>query len=106
MLAILVMAAITLTLRVLPFLLPEDHRILRYFSSNTPTLDALGPSLLGGLTAVTLIPDLTGASSISELAVYAASLIVTLAVLLKTRNIGIAIIIGVFVFAGLQVLFN
>jgi branched-subunit amino acid transport protein len=104
--AVLVMAAVTLTLRVLPFLLPRDHPILRYFSGSTPTLDALGPSLLGGLTAVTLIPDLASTTSLAETVVYGCGILATLAALVKSKNIGVATIAGVIVYAGLRALFG
>lgn len=104
MIAIGAMAVVTFTLRLLPFLLPDDHPILRYFSGQTPTLNALGPSLLGGLTAITLIPDLAATMSISAVAVYGLGLLATLATLIKTRNIGVATIAGVIVYAGLRAL--
>lgn len=106
MLAIVIMAVVTFSLRLLPFLLPEDSRVLRYFSGDSPALNVLGPALLGGLTVLTLLPDLALASSASDFAIYGFGLLATVAALLKTRNIGVATMIGVIVYAGLRGLFG
>ena len=102
-LAILAMAIVTWLLRALPFLVNRhkpgrEGQPLREIS---PVFAALGPSLLGAITIITLIPGIrqTFAAGWHGVFCYVAGIVSTLAFLRLTSNAGVAVIAGVGVYA-------
>ncbi|WP_082247654.1 AzlD domain-containing protein, partial [Bordetella bronchiseptica] len=62
--AVAAMAVITYLTRALPFMLSTRSRLLRRLSEEGSALAALGPSLLAGIAAAVIVPDLVGAQAV------------------------------------------
>lgn len=101
-LAVFAMALVTWLLRAIPFFVnhkkPGREGQLRDIS---PVFAALGPSLLGAITIITLIPGIRQALTTGhhETICYLTGIGCTLACLRLTRNAGVAVVAGVGMYA-------
>ncbi len=100
--AVLAMMALTYMSRALPFLLPEDHPILRWLTDKNSPLAALGPSLIAAIAGTVIVPDLLkaaqGNDSLADFSTYALGLAATVLTMKYSKNAGIAVIVGMIVF--------
>ena len=104
-LAVIAMAVITYLTRALPFLLSERNRWLRRLSQDGSALAALGPSLLAGIAAAVIVPDLIGAGTNgNQVAPYVGGLVVTAVATRLVKNTGIAVLLGMAGYGLLLVL--
>lgn len=93
--AVIAMAVITYLTRSLPFMLSERSRLLRHLSREGSALAALGPSLLAGIAAAVIVPDLLGAGdNAAQIAPYVGGLVVTGVAARLVSNTGVAVLLG------------
>jgi len=98
--AVAAMGVITWLSRALPFLLRDDHRVLRSISASGSPWRALGPCLIAAIAAVIVVPPLSSMPWIEGVP-YVCGLGVTATVAYKTHNTGAAVIIGMAIFGML-----
>ncbi len=100
--AVLAMMALTYMSRALPFLLPEDHSILRWLSDKNSPLAALGPSLIAAIAGTVILPELLkaaqGNNSLADLSTYGLGLAATVLTMKFSKNAGVAVIVGMIVY--------
>jgi branched-subunit amino acid transport protein len=93
--AVIAMAVITYLTRALPFMLSERSRLLRRLSREGSALSALGPSLLAGIAAAVIVPDLLGAADdAARIVSYVGGLAVTGVAARLVSNTGVAVLLG------------
>ncbi len=93
--AVAAMAVITYLTRALPFLLSERSRLLRRLAREGSALSALGPSLLAGIAAAVIVPDLLDAgAAMPGLGAYAGGLAATAVASRLMSNTGAAVLLG------------
>ncbi|MGE8689789.1 MAG: AzlD domain-containing protein [Achromobacter sp.] len=93
--AVVAMAVITYLTRALPFMLSERSRLLRHLSREGSALAALGPSLLAGIAAAVIVPDLLEAGEqAARIGPYAGGLVVTAVAARLVGNTGVAVLLG------------
>ncbi|CCN19838.1 putative membrane protein [Bordetella bronchiseptica MO211] len=100
--AVAAMAVITYLTRALPFMLSTRSRLLRRLSEEGSALAALGPSLLAGIAAAVIVPDLVGAQAVDGRGAqavdgrgaYIGGLVVTAVAARLVGNSGAAVILG------------
>ncbi len=93
--AVFAMAVITYLTRALPFMLSERNRWLRRLSQEGSALAALGPSLLAGIAAAVIVPDLISAgTNANQIAPYVGGLVVTAVAARSVKNTGVAVLLG------------
>jgi branched-subunit amino acid transport protein len=100
-----VMAAVIYLTRGLPFMLPARSRLLAFFSRQDSALAALGPSLLAGIAAAVITPDLIALPGGAALAAYLAGLAVTAIAARRLGNSGAAVLLGMAAYGVLRALF-
>ncbi|MFM2483450.1 AzlD domain-containing protein [Celerinatantimonas sp. YJH-8] len=100
-LAVLCMAVVTYSTRVLPFILKRMQKQTSQTDKNSPVLATLGPSLLAAITVVTVIPGVQKTIQLGTIAQlsYILGVLTTLLALKFTRNAGFAVLAGVAIFA-------
>lgn len=112
--ALVALAVITYLTRALPFMMSSRAKWLARFSRDDSVFAALGPSLLAGIAAAVVVPDLLGADLLGadllgadlsgvEFAPYLGGLAVTAVAVKWTGNTGVAIILGVAAYGGLGI---
>lgn len=93
--AVIAMAVITYMTRALPFMLPARSRLLRHLSREGSALAALGPSLLAGIAAAVIVPDLLDAGTqAARIGPYVGGLVVTGVAARRVANTGAAVLLG------------
>lgn len=96
--AVIAMAVITYLTRALPFMLSERSRLLRRLSREGSALAALGPSLLAGIAAAVIVPDvldvLDAGAQAARIAPYVGGLVVTGVAARMVSNTGVAVLLG------------
>ncbi|AMW35910.1 hypothetical protein HEQ62_09730 [Haematospirillum jordaniae] len=96
-LAIAIIAALTYGSRALPFVW-RNIPILQPTSSFGRHLPVLGSVLLAALTAVTITPAFRNTIDREQHWIFAFSIVVTLATVLRWREAGLAVLAGVLTF--------
>lgn len=97
-------AVITYFTIALPFMVSWRAKWLARFSRDDSVFAALGPSLLAGIAAAVVVPDLLGADfSGVEFSPYLGGLAVTAVAVKWTGNTGVAIILDVAAYGGLRI---
>ena len=92
--AVIAMAVITYLTRALPFMLSERSRLLRHLSREGSALAALGPSLLAGIAAAVIVPDLLAAGDqAANIGPYVGGLVVTAVAVRLVSNAGVAVLL-------------
>lgn len=103
LLAIIVMAVLTYSTRAFPFLLMQKSKWLTRLG--TGRFAILGPALLTSTTAVVLYSEISKAPSTPHIVVYIVAVFTVMLVLKLSRNIGIAMLLGLIVYGlGLSVI--
>ena len=93
--AVVAMAVITYLTRALPFMLSARSRLLRHLSREGSALAALGPSLLAGIAAAVIVPDLIEAGDqAARIGPYAGGLVMTAVAARLVSNTGVAVLLG------------
>ncbi|MGE9553765.1 AzlD domain-containing protein [Erwinia amylovora] len=101
-LAVFAMGVVTWLLRSLPFMLNKRARSDDKAEQGSPVFSALGPSLLSAIMIVTLIPGIQQAMAVGygRALCYGMGILMTLGALRVSRNPGVAVIVGVAIYAA------
>lgn len=97
--AIIGMALVTALSRVLPFLLPKENRLVILMSREGPSIQVVGPALIVALAVFTLTEPMMDTMSINTTLNYIVGALVTIAVYMLMRSVGLSVIAGILGFA-------
>ena len=103
--AVMAMAILTALSRALPFLLPDESPIIRFFTAENSPLAPLGGAIIIAMTVVLMLPFFIAPSSHSPLLATLCGIVATIIATVKKVNTGVSVIIGMAGFlAGAMVM--
>lgn len=92
---ILAMAGVTAACRILPFILPQESRLLYHLSSDKPVIKIVGPALIVALAVATLTQPILNNPAATTLVAVAAGAAGTTIAFFMLRSVGLAVVLGV-----------
>lgn len=100
LIGMLAMAVVTAVCRILPFVLPQDSRLLARLSGDHPAINIVGPALIVALAVATLTQPVLDAASMATTLAYAGGAAGTVAAFYLLRSVGLAVVVGMFCYGG------
>lgn len=94
LIAVVCMAILTALSRSLPFLLPDDSAIIRFFTAENSPFAPLGGAIIIGMTVVLAMPFFTESANNSPLIASILGIMMTIIATIKGINTGMSVIIG------------
>lgn len=96
--AVAAMAVLTALSRALPFLLPDNSPIIRFFTQENSPLAPLGGAIIIAMTMVLALPFFTQPDAHSPIFASICGIIATIIATAKRINTGVSVIIGMIGF--------
>lgn len=92
--AVVAMAILTALSRALPFLLPDNSPIIRFFTAENSPLAPLGGAIIVAMTMVLMLPFFETPTEHSPMIATICGIIATVLATAKKINTGMSVIIG------------
>lgn len=96
--AVVVMAFLTALSRALPFLLPDNSPIIRFFTAENSPLAPLGGAIIVAMTMVLMLPFFEAPTEHSPMIATICGIIATILATARGINTGMSVIIGMMGF--------
>lgn len=92
--AVVVMAILTALSRALPFLLPDDSPVIRFFTAENSPLAPLGGAIIVAMAMVLILPFFEAPTESSPISATLCGIVATVIASTRKINPGISVIIG------------
>ncbi len=92
--AVVAMAILTALSRALPFLLPDNSPIIRFFTAENSPLAPLGGAIIVAMTMVLMLPFFETPTEHSPMIATICGIVATVIATAKKINTGMSVIIG------------
>ncbi|PNP97570.1 AzlD domain-containing protein [Moraxella sp. RCAD0137] len=96
--AVVAMAFLTALSRALPFLLPDNSPIIRFFTAENSPLAPLGGAIIVAMTMVLMLPFFEAPTEYSPMIATICGIIATILATARGINTGMSVIIGMMGF--------
>lgn len=96
----LAMAVITAVCRVLPFVLPQQSKLMQRLSGDHPAITIVGPALIVALAVATLTQPIMDAPNTRTALTYGFGALGTAGAFFALRSVGVAVVAGIVCYAG------